>query len=209
MGKTEKHIPCPGEFYRHFKGNLYQVKFIAKDSETKEKQVVYQAMYPPYEMWVRPLDMFISEVDTLKYPDCKQKYRFEKIDMSSEKCEAQHFEEYKENTSADEFLEKSEDISDAEIKEALINDAAEKKLEGRISKREIAERGFMELLDSDSYREKYLIFIGLRNYIDKRLLNNIAVALDIVIDDTDEEQQYDSILRCLQTFDKFETNRLR
>ena len=209
MGKTEKHIPCPGEFYRHFKGNLYQVKFIAKDSETKEKQVVYQAMYPPYEMWVRPLDMFISEVDTLKYPDCKQKYRFEKIDMSSEKCEAQHFEEYKENTSADEFLEKSEDVSDAEIKEALINDAAEKKLEGRISKREIAERGFMELLDSDSYREKYLIFIGLRNYIDKRLLNNIAVALDIVIDDTDEEQQYDSILRCLQTFDKFETNRLR
>ncbi|MBQ1994112.1 MAG: DUF1653 domain-containing protein [Lachnospiraceae bacterium] len=209
MGKTEKHIPCPGEFYRHFKGNLYQVKFIAKDSETKEKQVVYQAMYPPYEMWVRPLDMFISEVDTLKYPDCKQKYRFEKIDMSSEKCEAQHFEEYKENTSADEFLEKSADISDAEIKEALINDAAEKKLEGRISKREIAERGFMELLDSDSYREKYLIFIGLRNYIDKRLLNNIAVALDIVIDDTDEEQQYDSILRCLQTFDKFETNRLR
>ena len=209
MGKTEKHIPCPGEFYRHFKGNLYQVKFIAKDSEKKEKQVVYQAMYPPYEMWVRPLDMFISEVDTLKYPDCKQKYRFEKIDMSSEKCEAQHFEEYKENTSADEFLEKSADISDAEIKEALINDAAEKKLEGRISKREIAERGFMELLDSDSYREKYLIFIGLRNYIDKRLLNNIAVALDIVIDDTDEEQQYDSILRCLQTFDKFETNRLR
>ena len=209
MGKTEKNIPCPGEFYRHFKGNLYQVKFIAKDSEKKEKQVVYQAMYPPYEMWVRPLDMFISEVDTLKYPDCKQKYRFEKIDMSSEKCEAQHFEEYKENTSADEFLEKSADISDAEIKEALINDAAEKKLEGRISKREIAERGFMELLDSDSYREKYLIFIGLRNYIDKRLLNNIAVALDIVIDDTDEEQQYDSILRCLQTFDKFETNRLR
>ena len=209
MGKTEKHIPCPGEFYRHFKGNLYQVKFIAKDSETKEMQVVYQAMYPPYEMWVRPLDMFISEVDTLKYPDCKQKYRFEKIDMSSEKCEAQHFEEYKENTSADEFLEKSADISDAEIKEALINDAAEKKLEGRISKREIAERGFMELLDSDSYREKYLIFIGLRNYIDKRLLNNIEVALDIVIDDTDEDEQYDSVLRCLQTFDKFETNRLR
>lgn len=209
MENAERNIPCPGEFYRHFKGNLYQVKFIAKDSETKEKQVVYQAMYPPYEMWVRPLDMFISEVDTLKYPDCKQKYRFEKIDMSSEKCEAQHFEEYKENTSADEFLEKSADISDAEIKEALINDAAEKKLEGRISKREIAERGFMELLDSDSYREKYLIFIGLRNYVDKRLLNNIAVALDIVIDDTDEEQQYDSILRCLQTFDKFETNRLR
>ena len=205
MGKTEKNIPCPGEFYRHFKGNLYQVKFIAKDSETKEKQVVYQAMYPPYEMWVRPLDMFTSEVDASKYPDCKQKYRFEKVDMYSEK----NFEEYKEDTSEDEFLEKSEDVSDAEIKEALINDMAESKLEGRISKREIAERGFMELLDSDSYREKYLIFIGLRNYIDKRLLNNIAVALDIVIDDTEEDEQYDSVLRCLQTFDKFETNRLR
>ena len=205
MGKTEKNIPCPGEFYRHFKGNLYQVKFIAKDSETKEKQVVYQAMYPPYEMWVRPLDMFTSEVDASKYPDCKQKYRFEKVDMYSEK----NFEEYKEDTSEDEFLEKSEDVSDAEIKEALINDMAESKLEGRISKREIAERGFIELLDSDSYREKYLIFIGLRNYIDKRLLNNIAAALDIVIDDTDEDEQYDSVLRCLQTFDKFETNRLR
>ena len=66
----------PG-FYRHFKGNMYFVVGIAKHTETGERMVVYKAMYGEYKMYIRPYEMFASEVDREKYPDVTQKYRFE------------------------------------------------------------------------------------------------------------------------------------
>ena len=63
--------------YRHFKGDYYLVLDIAKHSETKETYVIYRALYDSNELWVRPLDMFLSEIDHEKYTTIKQKYRFE------------------------------------------------------------------------------------------------------------------------------------
>lgn len=65
------------KIYRHFKGNSYIVVDIAKDCETLEEVVVYRALYGEGQLWVRKLTDFSSEVDREKYPDVKQKYRFE------------------------------------------------------------------------------------------------------------------------------------
>lgn len=69
--------------YKHFKGDYYLVEEIAFDSETKEKVVVYRRLYGDGTLWVRPLDMFLSEVDHDKYPNVKQKYRFEEQNIGS------------------------------------------------------------------------------------------------------------------------------
>jgi hypothetical protein len=58
-----KYLRIMAEYYRHFKGKVYRLVSIAKDSETENKIVVYQAMYENGDIWVRPFDEFFGKVD--------------------------------------------------------------------------------------------------------------------------------------------------
>ena len=64
-----------GKYYKHFKGNVYRVLYIAKHSETLEDSVVYQAMYGEKGVWVRPKAMFEEVIER----DGKTFRRFEEI----------------------------------------------------------------------------------------------------------------------------------
>ncbi|MBR3755607.1 MAG: DUF1653 domain-containing protein [Firmicutes bacterium] len=69
--------------YKHFKGDYYLLVDVAKHSETGEDYVVYRKLYEDCALWVRPLDMFLEEVDHEKYPEVEQKYRFQLQDVKS------------------------------------------------------------------------------------------------------------------------------
>ena len=69
--------------YKHFKGDLYMVEDIVLHSETKEKMVLYRALYGKCLRYVRPYEMFMSKVDKEKYPTVEQEYRFQFQELKS------------------------------------------------------------------------------------------------------------------------------
>ncbi len=66
-----------GGIYKHFKGDYYLVEDVVYHSETKEKMVLYRALYGNALRYVRPYEMFLEKVDKIKYPNVEQEYRFE------------------------------------------------------------------------------------------------------------------------------------
>lgn len=210
----------PGDFYRHFKGKIYQIRELAKHSETGEDMVVYQGMYPPFQVWVRPLSMFLDSVDHEKYSECRQQYRFEEVvfqntlqqDVIQERGADSRINATSGQKTDQEIVPKTEQsvsISDQELRKILINDQGEKLLTCRMTDEEIARRGFLALLDADTYREKRQILVGLREYLNELYLNNLAAALDIVLEEGSSQEHYDTLLHCLETYEKYEGGRLR
>ena len=175
--------------------------------------VIYQGMYPPFQVWVRPLSMFLDRVDQDKYPECRQQYRFESVvfqntsqrDVMQESGVANKTD----SVSRQEMDSAAEPVSDRELRKILMNDQGEKLLTGRMADEEIARRGFLALLDADTYREKRQILVGLRKYLNELYLNNLAAAMDIVLEEGSSQEHYDTLLHCLETYEKYEGGRLR
>ena len=151
--------PLTGDVYRHFKDRLYEIITIAIDSETEEEMVVYKQLYGDFLTYVRPLSMFLSEVDHEKYPQVKQKYRFELV------------REERKESQPDEIL--------------------------------------LQFLDAKGATGKYKLLDEYEGTLNDRMINNMAISVDVVIEEGPIEQRLAQLKDCLRTKARFECTRLR
>ena len=190
--------PMPQQIYRHFKGNLYRIVTLARHSETGEELVIYQALYGDYQVYARPLAMFMEKVDRTKYPDAGQEYRFE---LQQELIQM---------PSAQEFHREPE--PQQEPKQELKQEP-EQETVGIPIEKEQEELNIdplvLEFLDADSYEERLNILAALHHRITDEMINTMAISVDLEIEEGDTEQRYEELKNCLLTFEKFECNRLR
>ncbi len=199
--------PKPQEMYRHFKGNIYQIRCLAKHSETGEMMVVYQAMYDTFQIYVRPLAMFMEEVDVEKYPDARQQYRFELLQDSELVSGSQAAEETISRLQAVE-----ETISGLQAVEEPVKESNEGS-GGTENAEEMQQLNIdplvMEFLEADTYEQRLNILAALRSRITDEMINTMSMAVDLEIKEGDVEERYEELRNCLLTFEKYECNRLR
>lgn len=209
-------IPKPHEIYKHFKGNLYQIVTIAQHSETGEQLVIYQAMYGDFKTYARPLAMFTSEVDKVKYPEIQQRFRFELqgADADRQTRETDSANGAQTTTAQDAATQTAptataqdaatwtaQDVAAHPVPPAVHIEAAEEE--------PALDPLVLEFLDADSYEQKLNILAGLHYRITDEMITTMAIACDIEVNDGETEERYEELKNCLLTMEKFECNRLR
>ncbi len=206
-------IPKTGDVYRHFKNKLYQIVTVARHSETKELLVIYQALYDDFGVYARPLEMFMSEVDHGKYPEVIQKYRFEKVEreeLAGTKATVAGMYEPTAEVS-DETAEVHDETVEVSDKTAETHSETVKAYAEPVeAQEEIPNPKLMEFLDAETFDEKYNVLVSMRDCITDKLVDDIAVVMDVVIPDGDLMKRYDDLRQAIRTRQRYEfSNRLR
>ena len=193
-------IPQAGEMYQHFKGKLYRIVTLATHTETGEQLVIYQALYGEFQVFARPLSMFLEKVDAKKYPDAAGKDRFMRIPMAEAAAVPQPVPAPSENP-----VEPRPAAMPSEnpVEPRPAAASSESPVEPQ------PDPGLLAFLDADSYEEKLEVFASLEGKVDLHMLNAIAASLDLELSEGSLEEQYDTLKSCLMTLERYECNRLR
>ena len=199
----ERSRPMPQEIYRHFKNELYQVIAIAKHSESGEELVIYQALYGQFGIFARPLDMFLSEVDHIKYPHADQKYRFEKVVFGKRGAQ---IELKKEESLPQQELEVEETTVQEEVP---VSDLIFNKKKNEAEMGETPNPDLIRFLDAETLEEKRRILVDIRTRLTDRLIDDLADSLDVIVEEGSIDERYKDLLFCVDTMKRFEVERLR
>ena len=235
---VKRPAPTEGQLYKHFKGSIYQVVTIAVHTETSDKLVVYRSIERPERVFARPLEMFMSEVDHLRYPLVRAKYRFTLMaevveeyddDEVEEKCEdvevadaapvdeetvAQVPVTEDVQTETENEDECKSDVADTTEIEETPEDTCEELTEDDTAKYkadgELVLDPYVEaVLDEKQFTKKIENFEFLRGKCTDDMLTMIAISLDIQLMGDTVEEKYAEILKTLRMHEKYESARLR
>ena len=193
-------IPQAGEIYQHFKGKLYRIVALATHTETGEQLVIYQALYGEFQVFARPLSMFLEKVDAKKYPDAAGKDRFMRIPMAEAAAVSRPVAAPSENPVEPRPAAMP---SESTVESRAVAASSENSVEPQ------PNPGLLAFLDADSYEEKLEVFASLEGKVDLHMLNAIAASLDLELSEGSLEEQYDTLKSCLMTLERYECNRLR
>ncbi len=193
---TYMRKPLPQELYRHFKGGKYQVITIARDADTGEEYVIYQALYGEFTVYSRPLSEFVSEVDHEKYPNADQRMRFELFtpghDDNADTMD--HVEEKKSNV-------------------VTPDDGVNSNYMNRTIEEEAEDFGMNPLvvrfLDADTCAARLEVLNLLRPVVTNEMIDVMAMAIDTEIPGDDPDDRCAELRECLLTKQRFEVSRLR
>ncbi len=180
----EYRIPKKGEIYRHFKGNLYEIVLIARDSETLEEKVVYKEI-DGEAAYVRSLPMFVSYVDKQKYPGVKQEFRFELVERLT--------------------IEGKTSLKEENQNEVLKATASKVETETNQQEQDL----IMGFLDLSSMNQKLDYLLTVKDQITDNFITIVANSFDFTENEGDLQERYTAIIRCLRTKARYETGRLR
>lgn len=210
-------VPRAGEFYMHFKGKLYQIVTVAIHTETEEPLVIYQAMYGTFKTYARPLDMFLSEVDHGKYPDVKQQYRFQKVELRENenagdnagiKIFAVDEDSIKEDANAQ---ISNVQMQTGESAQSMMQSEQEQKAADETANetQETAETADIEpllkFLDEPDLNERLNILVQYRDQITETMLESMGMAIDCVLNGKTLEEKYyelDKVIRTKLQYEK-------
>ena len=201
-------MPKSGEFYRHFKNKLYQILTVAEHSETGEKLVIYQALYGDFKTYARPLAMFVSEVDHVKYPDVKQKYRFERVELQAE-MPVVTTEQVQVQECATPVNATAQGIKKAPVKVTMEKTIEQETVIDDTEEHLMPDPGLIEFLDEDDWDKKYNILVSLRSKMTDKLIDDFAVVMDVVIPEGPIDKRYEQLKICVRTRQKYESQHLR
>ena len=199
--------PLPGEKYLHFKNKLYQVIAVAKHSETMEPYVVYQALYGDFGVYIRPYDMFVSEVDHEKYPEVTQKYRFAYVDHTKNETLRTERAEHK-KMPVNQNVEQQENVPDVTAAVSTAELQEQNMVQRESDVEEQIDPWLLRFLDTDTMEEKYQIVCDIKNDITDRLIDDLAVAVDVVIPEGKLSDRYEQLKYCIRTRPKYEQTSL-
>lgn len=206
-------IPQAGEIYQHFKGKLYRIVALATHTETGEQLVIYQALYGEFQVFARPLSMFLEKVDAKKYPDAAGKDRFMRIPMAEAAAVSRPVAAPSENpVELRPVAMPSESTVEPQPAAMSSENPVEPRPAAASSESPVEPQpdpGLLAFLDADSYEEKLEVFASLEGKADLHMLNAIAASLDLELSEGSLEEQYDTLKSCLMTLERYECNRLR
>lgn len=202
-------------------------------SETDHKKYPKVAQFYRFELVEREIDGTLRmgypiKVKELVYPQEKEvkqrevQKEKEKLDMSSIVQEVHQIEQEKETTVAEDGNSQQKVLesiqTEAEKRNSQQNEKAEilKEdddnqilLENDESEMEKINPFLLEFLDTDTYSEKLQVLVSIRSRLDDRLIDDMATAIDVIVEEGPLPERYEGLKTCLETRMKFECERLR